>query len=93
MMDTMEQVCKIKLEGEQNNLKLSGHFIEWTAKKLIKQLEDNIDGSISISHFKLASLVENWIDNPDKIKEFNTKYGYSVDHDSQLLDYPLPVQI
>jgi nucleosome binding factor SPN SPT16 subunit len=93
MMETMGLISRTKIQSEIDNMKVSAAFVEWTTKKLIKEIEDNIDGGIAIKHSKIAALVERYIDNPDKIRAFNQKYHFNVDPEGQLLDFPLGVLV
>jgi nucleosome binding factor SPN SPT16 subunit len=93
MMATMGQVSKTKIGCEIENMTISAKFAEWTMNKLIVDVEENIDRGISIKHSKLAGIIERMVDNPDKVRDFNKKYGFSLDPEGQLLDFPLGVLV
>lgn len=74
-------------------MKVAANFVEWSMKKLIKEVESNIDGEMSIKHSKIAAVIERMIDNHERISQFNQKYGYDIDPEGQLFDFPLSVLI
>ena len=93
MMDVMARVSKVKIPEEIENMRCASHFVEFSLKRLIKEVEDNIDGAIYSKHSKLATIIERIVDIPDRVNQFNQKYGYTVDPESQLFDFPAPILI
>jgi hypothetical protein len=67
MKDFMNIVNKTKIHSEIKNLKICSQFVEWSLKKMIKELEDCIEGDIPVKHTKISANIERMIDNPDKI--------------------------
>ena len=90
MQDFMNKVNKVKIQPEIENIKIASAFTEWSFKKVIRELEDCIEGDIQIKHKKLAGNVERLLENADKLAPFQQKHGIT---DSQLLEYPLPVLV
>jgi len=56
-------------------LKTAASFVEWSFRKVNKEIENVIEGDIVIKHSKISGSVENMLDNPDKINQFLTKHG------------------
>jgi nucleosome binding factor SPN SPT16 subunit len=69
MQAFMNKVNKIKIGPEISNLKVAASFTEWSFKKVIKELEESIEGDITIKHKRIASNLEKILDS-DKIKSF-----------------------
>lgn len=56
-------------------MKTAASFVEWSFRKVNKEIENVIEGDIVIKHSKISGSVENMLDNPDKINQFLTKHG------------------
>ena len=69
MQTFMNKVNKIKIEPELANLKIAATFTEWSFKKVIKELEDSIEGDITIKHKKISANLDKTLDG-DKINSF-----------------------
>ena len=70
MQEFMNKVNKTKIEPEIANLKTAASFTEWSFKKVIRELEDCIEGDIKMKHKKIAANVERLLDNPEKLAPF-----------------------
>ena len=46
MQDFMNQVNKVKIAPEIANIKTAASFTDWSFKKVIKEVEDCIEGDI-----------------------------------------------
>jgi nucleosome binding factor SPN SPT16 subunit len=57
---------------------------------MTKELKNCIEGDIKLRHNKIASNMEQMLEDEDKLEQFNQKHG-NILSDPQLLDYPLPV--
>ena len=90
MQEFMNQVNKVKIAPEITNIKIAANFTDWSFKKVIKEVEDCIEGDIQIKHKKIAGNIERMLDNPDKLGPWMQKNGVK---DSQLLEYTLPVLV
>ena len=66
---------KIKLATEISNLKTAASFVEWSFRKVNKEIENVIEGDIVIKHSKISGSVEHMLENPDKINQFLNKNG------------------
>lgn len=71
-------------------MKIAGSFTEWSFKKLIKELEDNMQNDIKVKHRKISSNFEKLLDSPDRMASFMKQNKIT---DSQLIEFPLPVLI
>lgn len=89
MRDFMAQMNKVKIAPEQANLKMAANFVEWSVQKITQEVENCIEGAISIKNAQIATKIEKGLDNPDKIGKFTQKYGVP----SEQLDYPLPILV
>ena len=83
----MNKVNKIKIQPEIANLKKAAAFTEWSFKKVIKEIEDCIEGDTAIRHKKVASNLTKLLES-DKINSFLQRNNIS---DAELLEYSLPV--
>ena len=71
----MNQAHQVKIPVEIKNSKIAASFVEWSMKKMIKEIEYVIESDISIKHSKIAGNIERLLDNPDKINPFLSKHG------------------
>jgi len=74
MQEIMDKVNKVKIPAEIANLKIAASFTEWSFKRVIKELEDCIEGDIQLKHRKIAGNVERILDNPDRLAPFVRKF-------------------
>ena len=88
MNDFMNLAHKTKIEPEIANTKIAASFVEWSMKKMIKEIEYCIEGDIQIKHSKIAGNVERMLDNEEKLQQFQNKCDVQ---DTSLLEYPVPV--
>ena len=88
MSDFINQVHLVKIPTEIKNTRVAAQFVEWSTKKMIKEIEYCIESDINIKHSKIAGNVERMLDNEDKIGQFSQKYGIK---DTSLLEFPIPV--
>lgn len=70
MQDFMNHIHMIKIKAELVNSKIAAQFVEWSMKKMIKEVEHVIESDINIKHSKIAANIEKIIDNSDKIGQF-----------------------
>ena len=50
MRDFMAQMNKVKIAPEQANLKLAASFVEWSVQKITQEVENCIEGDITIKN-------------------------------------------
>lgn len=74
------------------NIRAASAFVEFSLKRMTKELKNCIEGDIRLRHSRISSNIEQMIEDPDKINMFNQKYP-DLAVDSQLLDYPIPVLV
>ena len=70
MRDFMAQMNKVKIAPEQANLIMAANFVEWSVQKITQEVENCIEGEISIKNGQIAAKIEKGLDNPDKIGKF-----------------------
>ena len=68
---------------------MAANFVEWSVSKITQEVENCIEGEISIKNGQIAAKIEKGLDNPDKIGKFTQKYGVPAEQ----LDYPLPILV
>lgn len=90
MQEFMDRVNKTKIFEEIQNLKIAGSFTEWSFRKLIKELEENMQNDVKVKHRKIGSNFEKLLDSPEKMANFMKQNKVT---DSQLIEFPLPVLI
>jgi len=74
MNDFMNVMHKTKIQPEITNTKIAASLVEWSMKKMIKEIEHCIESDITIRHSKIANNIERNLDNEEKLKEFQNKY-------------------
>jgi nucleosome binding factor SPN SPT16 subunit len=67
MQDFMNHIHMVKIKDELVNSKIAAQFVEWSMKKMIKEVEHVIESDINVKHSKIAGNIEKIIDNSDKI--------------------------
>ena len=50
MSTFLEEASKVKIDCEQNNMKVAGKFIEWTFKKIANEVENVIEEDKKVKH-------------------------------------------
>lgn len=70
MQEFMDRVNKTKIFEEIQNLKIAGSFTEWSFRKLIKELEENMQNDVKVKHRKIGSNFEKLLDSPEKMANF-----------------------
>lgn len=90
MRDFMQYTNKAKIEPELKNLKIAAQFVEYSTRRMIKELEKCIEDDSRIRHTKISRNVESILDDPEKMKQFTARYGKIIE-DPQYLEFPLPI--
>ena len=86
MKTFMDVVNKVKIPAEIKNIKVASAFAEFSLKRMTKELKNCIEGDVSLRHNRIATNMEQMLEDQDKIDQFNEKHG-NILQDSQLLDY------
>ena len=71
----MNKVNKVKIEPELLNMKVAASFTEWSFKKIIREIEDCIEGDIKMKHSKIAGNIEKMLDNSEKLAPLMQKHA------------------
>lgn len=79
MRDFMQYTNKSKIEPELKNLKIAAQFVEYSTRRMIKELEKCIEDDSRIRHTKISRNVEGILDDPEKMKQFTAKYGKIIE--------------
>jgi nucleosome binding factor SPN SPT16 subunit len=74
MQDFMAKVNKVKIEAEIKNIKLASAFTEWSFKKVVKEVEECIEGDLTMKHKKIAGNLEKLLENQEKLAPFLQKH-------------------
>jgi nucleosome binding factor SPN SPT16 subunit len=90
MKTFMDQVNKVKIDAEVKNIKVASAFVEFSLRRMTKELKNCIEGDIKLRHNKISAIIESMLDDQDKMNQFAAKYP-ALDADSQLLEYSTPV--
>jgi nucleosome binding factor SPN SPT16 subunit len=90
MKPFMDVVNKVKISAEMKNIRVAAAFVEFSLKRMTKELKNCIEGDIKLRHSRISQNIEQMLEDQDKINAFNQKYP-DMSADSQLLDYPIPV--
>mmetsp|Transcript_1813 Transcript_1813/g.2416 ORF Transcript_1813/g.2416 Transcript_1813/m.2416 type:complete len:183 (-) Transcript_1813:2052-2600(-) len=93
MKEMVSEINAVKIPCEIRNLKTTASFVEWSTRKLIKELEGYAEGDMQIKHSHIASIIERIPEKPEKIEQFNQKTGCNVDPEGNSLEFPLPVLV
>lgn len=72
------------------NIKVAAAFVEFSLRRITKELKNCIEGDLKLRHNKITANIEQMLEDPDKLNQFNQKYQ-DINADPQLLDYPMPV--
>ena len=70
----MAVMHKTKIPAEVSNCKVAAQLVEWSMKKMIKEIEHCIESDITIKHSKISGNIERNLDDEGKVKQFQNKY-------------------
>lgn len=73
----MAKVNKVKIDAEIKNIKVASSFTEWSFKKIVKEVEECIEGDLTIKHKKIAGNLEKLLESQDKLNSFLQKHDIS----------------
>ena len=74
MKSFMDQVNKVKISSELKNIKVAAAFVEFSLRRMTKELKNCIEGDIKLRHNRISSNIEQMLEDPDKLNMFNQKY-------------------
>jgi nucleosome binding factor SPN SPT16 subunit len=74
MKPFMDQVNKVKIDAEVKNIKVASAFVEFSLRRMTKELKNCIEGDIKLRHNKISAIIESMLDDQDKLNQFNEKY-------------------
>jgi nucleosome binding factor SPN SPT16 subunit len=58
MKNFMDFVNKVKIEEELKNIKVASAFVEFSLKKMTKELKNCIEGDIKLRHNRISANIE-----------------------------------
>ena len=90
MKDFMSTVHRVKIDEEVRNIKVAAAFVEFSLRRMTKELKNCIESDIKMRHNRISANIEGMLEDQDKMNQFNEKYT-EIELDSVLLDYPVPV--
>ena len=75
MKNFMDVVNKVKIPVEIKNIRVASAFAEFSLKRITKELKNCIEGDVSLRHNRIASNMEQMLEDQDKLDQFNEKYS------------------
>mmetsp|Transcript_39635 Transcript_39635/g.38175 ORF Transcript_39635/g.38175 Transcript_39635/m.38175 type:complete len:155 (+) Transcript_39635:450-914(+) len=90
MKELMNRVNMVKLEGERQNMEMAASFVTWTAKEIVNEIEDILDGEKQVKHINIQKKIEGFLEKDVLIKQFTSKNPRA---DPAFLEYFLPILI
>ena len=89
MRDFMNQLSRVKIGPEVQNLKLASKFVEMSVKSVIGEIENAIDNQTTLRHSQISAKIERGAEDEQKMDQFCAKHG----GDSTMFAYDLPVLV
>lgn len=67
MKNFMDVVNKVKIAAELKNIKVASAFVEFSLKRMTKELKNCIEGDIKLRHNRISANIEQMLEDQDKV--------------------------